>query len=497
MYVFVLTALARSTQIDWLHAPLNQGHIRLAAVLAQEFLDDHVRSDDDDHTAEVAILCGDLMLAQDRDEDAEECYRRAVKSAALGARGVVRVLACRATGFMSLYQQRFGTAVSCLRRIVEDDASSEAQKVEAYCGQALAHNGMGQIPQAMTCLERAAELAETCDDPYLVMLPSIVRTDLLVQQEIRTHHELQDHVFWQMPIHTATTAEAQLHALPAVDACLVAYENYPLVVNRLRHLRGLILVTCGDYASLQRAQEHLAWLRQSQFAAGERQARMEMALVAIVVRNAEVARNMIEPLTARISAGAAQRWNFELSYCQSKIFAMSGRADEALKHYQRYALESVQCVRTETINQQVNVDVHPNERVAVIKDDVEMSLPAKYRRAYRYLMEHLDCVTLSVREIAEDMGVTERALQTVFKEHLGMTPAEVVRRARVERIRQDLLQGDLVSMTVLETAARWGIRNRSTLVSLYRRYFRETPAETLARSGRVALDQADFADVTV
>jgi AraC-like DNA-binding protein len=63
-----------------------------------------------------------------------------------------------------------------------------------------------------------------------------------------------------------------------------------------------------------------------------------------------------------------------------------------------------------------------------------------------------------------------------------MTPAEVVRRCRVERIRHDLLHGDAAGLTVIETASRWGIRNRSTLVSLYRKYFRETPAQTLSRS---------------
>jgi AraC-like DNA-binding protein len=495
MYIFALTALARSAQIDWLHAPLSQGHIRLAAVLAQEFLDDRVRSDAFDMTPEIAMLCGDLMLAQDRDEDAEECFRTAVKSAASGSRGTVRVLACRGTGFMSLYQQRFGTAVACLRRIVEDEAATNAQQIEAYCGQAVAHNGMGQISQAMLCLDHAAELAGTSSDPYLVMLPSVLRTDLLVQQNIRTHNELQDHVFWQMPIYSAVQPETQQHPLPALETHLTTYAQHPIVANRLIHLRALMAGAGGDQNILHRSQEHLTWLRQSQFAAGERQARMELALVAIALRNPEVARNMLEPLSVRALAGSSQRWNFELSYCLSKICVITGRSDESLKHYQRYALESVQCVRTETANQQNTAEQHPNERVNVVKDDVEMSLPAKYRRAYRYLIDHLDCVSLSVREIAEDIDVTERALQSVFKEYLGMTPAEVVRRARVERIRQDLLQGDLASMTVLETASRWGIRNRSTLVSLYRRYYRETPAETLARSGRIAADQAEFADV--
>ena len=66
---------------------------------------------------------------------------------------------------------------------------------------------------------------------------------------------------------------------------------------------------------------------------------------------------------------------------------------------------------------------------------VEMSLPAKYRRAYRYLIDHLESAELTVREIAEHVNVTERALQSAFRQHLGMTPAEVLRRCRVERIR--------------------------------------------------------------
>ena len=110
-----------------------------------------------------------------------------------------------------------------------------------------------------------------------------------------------------------------------------------------------------------------------------------------------------------------------------------------------------------------------------------MRLPARYRRAYRYLLEHLDRSELTVREIADEIDVTERALQCVFKRHLGMTPGEVLQRCRVERIRADLLREDAVGGTVIETAARWGIRNRATLVSSYRKFFRETPSETLAR----------------
>jgi AraC-like DNA-binding protein len=480
MVFHAFTALVRSAPTVWLFNPILDGRVQSAAAQAQEFLDDPQRCEASDATTDIAVLCGDLMLTQDRDEEAEECYRRALKSGASGPRGLIRVLSRRNTGMMSLYQQRFGTAASCFRRVVEDEDAGNAQKVEALCGLALAHHGMGQMSQALNSLDRAAELADTVAASYLVMLVSVLRADLLVQQEIRTHGELHDHVFWQVPAQAAASTEAQLHPLAAVKACLGAYSAYPLIANRLQHLQGLVLATCGDVLALRRSQEHLAWLRRSHLDAGLRQARVEVALVAITARNVEVARSVLEPLTGR-SDGGRQRWNLELPYCLAKICAMSGRTDDSLKHYQRYALESVQCVRAETADP-INGPQATAQRSQSAKDDVEMSLPAKYRRAYRYLIEHLDNASLSVREIAEEIGVTERALQSVFKAHLGMTPAEVVRRCRVERIRHDLLHGDATGATVIETASRWGIRNRSTLVSLYRKYFHETPAQTLSRS---------------
>jgi AraC-like DNA-binding protein len=155
--------------------------------------------------------------------------------------------------------------------------------------------------------------------------------------------------------------------------------------------------------------------------------------------------------------------------------------DDAMRHYQRYAFESMERVRGASTAALPSEASTPSGGT---KDDIEMRLPAKYRRAYRYLQENLDQPELSVREISDSIGVTERAIQTAFKAHLGMTPGEVVQRCRVERIRAELLREDAHDASVIETAARWGIRNRSTLITSYRKFFRETPTETLARRGQ-------------
>jgi AraC-like DNA-binding protein len=426
-------------------------------------------------------LCGDLMLAQDHDEDAEVNYRRALRGAAGSARGQTRVAACRNTGFMSLHQQRFGTAAASFQRVVADTATSAASQIEALCGLAAAQHGMGDAQQAQLTLCTAARHSHASTSHELNMLTDLWTIELQVQQALRAHTALRDHIFWRSPAQASTQGSAADSLMQAVDACMLKYQTLPLIAQRLHHLRDLLLAIDGDAQALRDSPNHLLWLSRTGLASSERQARLEWALAALTVKNAEVARDMLEPLCTRELKHGLRRWDFELSYCRAKLCELQGRSEESLRHYQRYALESVMCVRSEMPQASTppEADSTPQASIGAVKDEVEMSLPAKYRRAYRYLLQHLGDDGLNVSEIAEQIGVTMRALQTAFKTHLGMTPAEILRRCRMERIRNDLLISEGVSVTVSEVAARWGVRNRSTLVAAYRKHFDETPEQTL------------------
>jgi AraC-like DNA-binding protein len=121
------------------------------------------------------------------------------------------------------------------------------------------------------------------------------------------------------------------------------------------------------------------------------------------------------------------------------------------------------------------------ERTQPAADDISARLPGKYRRAYRYQIEHLEQSDLSVREVANHIGVTERALQAAFRTHLGYTPRQLIRNRRMERIRDDLLEDDTHASNLLRVANRWGVQHRSTLLNGYRGLFNEAPSQTLAR----------------
>lgn len=486
MQLQVLTVLARMRHVPTLAAPVLAGRISEAVTAAEDLLATRQSgADASPHLSETAQLCADLMLALGRAEEAEDTYRLAVKLVGGDQRGAVRVVSCRGTGFMSLYQHRFGSADACFGRIVADEAATPAQKVEAHCAIAMARHGLGHQAWALRALDDAGELACAEDDADLSLLVSLVRTELMAHLEIRAHEALRDHVFWQAPDAGRACAADTVQPLAAIEICMAAHGRHALVSARLHHLRDVIRASYGDASARAALAGHIAGLRAAGLGSLEQLARIDAALVAICHRQSNLARAVLEPLQSReADLGLRARWGMELSYCLAKVSALAGRVEEAMAHYQRYARESMQCVRTEgaVFERAHRAGAAPATEV---KDDVEMRLPAKYRKAYRYMQAHLDCTELSVREIADDMGVTERALQSAFKSHLGMTPGEVIQRCRVERIRADLLREDAPGTTVIETAARWGIRNRSTLITSYRKYFQETPTETLARRGGV------------
>src|SRR5438552_16622553 len=117
MSIYLLTSLVRSRHVDAIRSLVLDGRVRDATSTGQALLEAGRRRPDEDACAEIATLCADLMLAQDRDEEAEELYRVAVRAGIRAGRGQVRVMSCRSTGITSLYRQRLGTAADCFRRL--------------------------------------------------------------------------------------------------------------------------------------------------------------------------------------------------------------------------------------------------------------------------------------------------------------------------------------------------------------------------------------------
>lgn len=89
---------------------------------------------------------------------------------------------------------------------------------------------------------------------------------------------------------------------------------------------------------------------------------------------------------------------------------------------------------------------------------------------------------ISIRDIAAASGVTPRAIQYAFREHLGMTPLEYLRRVRLELAHRELESADPAFDTVTSIAGRCGFSHPGRFSSAYKQVFGTEPSRTLRSS---------------
>jgi AraC-like DNA-binding protein len=116
--------------------------------------------------------------------------------------------------------------------------------------------------------------------------------------------------------------------------------------------------------------------------------------------------------------------------------------------------------------------------VAVLPPAVLLPRRARLRAAVEYVHEHA-AEPLSVSDIAAAAGLSVRATQEAFQRHLDQTPMAYLLRARLERVRRDLVQGEPSETTVQTVARRWGFGHLGRFSAAYRNEFGEYPRATL------------------
>ncbi|KGS08403.1 helix-turn-helix transcriptional regulator [Burkholderia sp. ABCPW 111] len=418
----------------------------------------------------------DIQLVLGRFEEAEDTFRRAQKLLR-ESRDQTRVMTCRNASWQAFFQNRFGIAQAGFQRIADDRAASVEQKLESLVGTCVVMHHLGRAEDAMATLD-VLDAAARDADPRWLQLAGALRADLLLQYQIGRADALGDHVYWR-----STLADLPPSAFAQAGASAVADAAPPLLRRRVDYMRQARALAAGDHAALARIDAHVSWCAKAGLADYQRSVRLEVALAALAGHAPNVADAMIAPYRdAAGRCGSHVRWTLDYLYCAAKVREQQGRIRESSSLYARYALASVRHVRSDGAALAPALAIaRCGTHAAAPSDDVSARLPGKYRRAYRYLMERLDQRDLSVREIAAHIDVTERALQAAFKTYLGLSPSELIRRQRMERIRGELLSDAPRAASVLEIASRWGIRHRSTLVNGYRRMFDEAPSQTIDR----------------
>lgn len=108
--------------------------------------------------------------------------------------------------------------------------------------------------------------------------------------------------------------------------------------------------------------------------------------------------------------------------------------------------------------------------------------PPKLRDLEAYVLERLDR-PLSVEAMASGVGMSPRTLSRWCRAHLDESPAELVRRLRVDEARRLLEETDL---PLKDVAARTGLGDPSTLWRAFSQYLGVTPAAYRQRFASLA-----------
>jgi len=478
MLLLALTSIRVASTHQDLSRLVLKGDLPSAMKVGMDCYDRVAIAADPARRALLGQMLGRIMLACGREEDAEELFQRQAKVYESVSRPVVRWNVALDQGALMLHLHRPGRAAECFNSVADDRRAPSDLRIEAMTGAAIALHRGGDDAGALAALDAARRACCVGTDRRVERIVECIALEIATLSRERGAKPLDDHALCAVyrdghgePI-AIDLLEQQLGAAAA------AFDSEStMVARRMRQLQFLLRGGCVGPAAVAHVSEGLKWLRERQMSGFEPMARIEAALVLIARGALDEAADILAPMTFNEQQMQRSRYAMELQYCMAKINQHQGRYLEALRLYR---LHSQHAVRTLKANapQGRKPDFMQASQETQQGDMARIRLPLRYRRAYQYVMEHLNDEHLSVRQVAAHVDVTERALQLAFRRHLGMTPAELIRTRRMERIRYELRECS-AGAGVLEVASRWGITNRSTLVHNYRSQFDETPSQTL------------------
>ncbi|MCW7540296.1 helix-turn-helix transcriptional regulator [Aquabacterium sp. A7-Y] len=425
--------------------------------------------------AALGQLIGRALLALGREEEAEELFQRLLKIYESHSRSCVRWQASLDQAALFLHLNRAARAAEAFNTVADDDTAPAPLRAEALAGLSVALHRSSEHRRAMHTLNEARRLAQQEGLDGMGELLDALGLDLSAHCCFQVE-ELREQALGGgadpgvQPVDLAPL-RAQLRA--AIERLGEA----GIATRRLRYIEALLDDSIGSPSGRSRLNEELRWLRELKLSAFEQLARIEAGMVLVQHGDSHAACDVLGAMVYDEQQMRRHRYALELKYCMSQVHAAAGRHGDALRLYKDYVRQALYSMKKEWFQLPRSRFLEKHE-LAEQSDAAKLRLPLRYRKAYQYIVDHLDDRSLSIRQVAAHIDVTERALQMAFRTYLGMTPAELIRSRRMQRIRDELRNG-AGQEGVLAVATRWGLTNRSTLAHNYRQQFDETPSATL------------------
>jgi AraC-like DNA-binding protein len=194
---------------------------------------------------------------------------------------------------------------------------------------------------------------------------------------------------------------------------------------------------------------------------------LAVSLLLDATSDAQLIADRAQPLLEQTERPSAPIFSVLIwQYLLSQLAQRQGRYEQALKLYQRFAAQATeQLVRINAARSKLMtvITLRPGARALHQPN----RCPAYYEHARTAL---LSAPQTPVAEVAQRVGVSERALREAFKVHAGVSPKEFQLSARLDGVRQFLQSGKAAGLSVEEIAAAHDFSHASRFASAFKRH---------------------------
>jgi AraC-like DNA-binding protein len=439
---------------------LTSGALREAVEYGKRKLDTAFGAGEVSQRAMVGRAVGRALLSLGREIEAEELFQRQHRLYCQLSGDEVRRLASLDQAAMMLSLHRLGRAAQSATTVIDDAGAAPPQRVEALCVLSECLYQLGESDSAGHALAQAETLAAS--SAGMTRTVALLALDQRVRCSTRPSSACGSRALCLCQADALTAARPVHQTIEqALQACGAGAAGDDLLRQRLVQLRALLAAAQGGATADADLCGALKWLHDRGMSATEDMLRLDAAMACMGGRLVAVGQRLLQPLLGDESRIGSHRYAPALHYCVACMHESGGRFAQALQAYSEHAAESTRLLRSELLRTRLPRCVAERCEAATVSTDA-LRLPPRYRAAHRYITENLADADLNVTRVAAAAGVTPRMLQMAFREHLGTTPAALIRKLRMEHIQADIA-ASRHSQAVLHVAAKWGIMNRSTI----------------------------------
>lgn len=114
------------------------------------------------------------------------------------------------------------------------------------------------------------------------------------------------------------------------------------------------------------------------------------------------------------------------------------------------------------------INIRPKHRLEMLKKALEFA-------------HDQDITTLGVTDIAQHVHTSQRNLQKLFQQYLGVSPKTYLIGRRLNKIYQELLAADPKMTSIRDVSSRYGVVHQGNFARDYHEFFGEYPKDTLKK----------------